>query len=132
MAAPVESLDLEALVRDELRGPVSELVRRLIPQLVAEALTNGAGEPGTETPPRRSELPPQAMRALAAIPEPPQASTGATTKTCRICNETKPAGKFDRGRLVCRACRSRQERERQVQRQASDDEEPPRPDGDAG
>jgi hypothetical protein len=34
VAAPEASL--EALVRDELRGPVAELVRRLIPELLAE------------------------------------------------------------------------------------------------
>ena len=36
MTAPDETL--EALVRDELRGPIGELVRRLMPKLVAEAL----------------------------------------------------------------------------------------------
>jgi hypothetical protein len=36
VAAPEQTL--EALVRDELRGPVSELVRRLVPELVAEQL----------------------------------------------------------------------------------------------
>jgi hypothetical protein len=43
VAAPPQTL--EALVRDELRGPVQEIVRRLVPELVpelvAEAL-NGA------------------------------------------------------------------------------------------
>ena len=34
---------LEALVRDELRGPVSDLVRRLVPELVGEALNGSDG-----------------------------------------------------------------------------------------
>jgi Methyltransferase domain len=41
VAAPAESL--EALVRDELRQPVVELVRRLMPELVAEELNGVAG-----------------------------------------------------------------------------------------
>ena len=36
--------ELEQLVRDELRVPVAELVRRLVPELVAEAL-NGTAPP---------------------------------------------------------------------------------------
>ena len=35
--------DLEALVREALREPVAELVRRLVPELVAEQL-NGRGD----------------------------------------------------------------------------------------
>ena len=38
MVAP----NLEALVREELREPVAELVRRLIPKLVAEQLNGHA------------------------------------------------------------------------------------------
>jgi hypothetical protein len=34
--------ELEQLVRDELRVPVAELVRRLVPELVAEALNGTA------------------------------------------------------------------------------------------
>jgi hypothetical protein len=37
---------VEALVRDELRGPVSELVRRVVVELVREQL-NGAGPGAT-------------------------------------------------------------------------------------
>jgi hypothetical protein len=43
VAAPEQTL--EALVRDELRGPVSELVRRVVVELVHEQL-NGSG-PGS-------------------------------------------------------------------------------------
>jgi hypothetical protein len=50
VTAPDETL--EALVRDELRAPVAELVRRLVPQLVAEALNGTAAIP-VEHPARR-------------------------------------------------------------------------------
>ena len=40
MAAPEASL--EALVRDELRGPVQELVQRVVVALVHEQLTGAA------------------------------------------------------------------------------------------
>ena len=46
VAAPEQTL--EALVRDELRGPVFELVRRLVPALVAEALNGSGRRRGTE------------------------------------------------------------------------------------
>jgi hypothetical protein len=46
VAAPEQTL--EALVRDELRGPVSELVRRLVPSLGAEALNGSGRRRGTE------------------------------------------------------------------------------------
>jgi hypothetical protein len=45
VAAPEQTL--EALVRDELRGPVQELVRRLAVELVHEQL-NGAAPVVTE------------------------------------------------------------------------------------
>jgi hypothetical protein len=41
VAAPAEQ-PLEALIKDELRGSVTELVRRLVPELVAEALNGSA------------------------------------------------------------------------------------------
>jgi hypothetical protein len=49
VAAPPQTL--EALVRDELRGPVRDLVRRLVPELVAEAL-NGTAESDADARPR--------------------------------------------------------------------------------
>ena len=61
-APPLDSepTDLEALVGHELRGPVSQLVRKLIPELVAEELngyptagagTTAAGPEGAEETP---------------------------------------------------------------------------------
>ena len=52
VAAPA---DLEALVRAELREPVAALVRKLIPELVAEQVNghgNGAPVPSCFLPPR--------------------------------------------------------------------------------
>jgi hypothetical protein len=53
VAAPEQTL--EAPVRDELRGPVAELVRRLVPELVAEALNGAApvAPPKATNGPRR-------------------------------------------------------------------------------
>jgi hypothetical protein len=120
VAAPEQTL--EALVRDELRGPVSELVRRLVPELVAEQL-NGA-TPG---------------------PVEPAATNGTTpaAKVCRSCGIEKPADQFDKSRRVCKACRREQGRAWEDARSArrrerhtpaiaalDDDEEGPRTAGD--
>jgi hypothetical protein len=100
VAAPEETL--EALVRDELRAPVAALVRRLVPELVAEAL-NG-------------------HRLVSNISDTAAAEASATAaKTCRVCGRQDV--RFDRGRRVCRDCRRAQVRERAARRQA-DDEEP--------
>jgi hypothetical protein len=59
--------NLEALVREELREPVAALVRRLVPELVAEQL-NGhalAATVATAGPEGADEAP----QAAAAIPE---------------------------------------------------------------
>jgi hypothetical protein len=83
VAAPPETL--EALVRNELRGPVSELVRQVVVELVHEQL-NG----------------------YAPVEAKPASSTnGATpsTKVCRTCGREKPADQFARNRRVCKPCR---------------------------
>jgi hypothetical protein len=77
VTAPPETL--EALVRDELRGPVSELVERVVRELVREQLNGAAPE------------------AAAA-----SATNGGTqvpwTKVCRVCGEARPADEFARNR----------------------------------
>jgi hypothetical protein len=110
VAAPPETL--EALVRDELRGPVSELVRRVVVELVREQL-NGAA---------------------SVVAEAPQSTNGATpsTKTCRACGIEKPADQFAPNRRVCKPCRREQGRgweegrvaRRREQRTASETEPP--------
>jgi hypothetical protein len=52
VAAPPETL--KALVRDELRGPVSELVRQVVVELVREQL-NGAAETAVSGPENTQE-----------------------------------------------------------------------------
>jgi succinylarginine dihydrolase len=109
---------LEALVRDELRGPVSELVRRVVLELVHEQL-NGA--------------------APAPVPTGASLSTkGAapSMKVCTLCGETKPSSAFNAGRRQCRKCRNaRYPRSRRARGSATaptvvmaGDEEPPRTD----
>jgi hypothetical protein len=102
VAAPEQSL--EALVRDELRGPVSEMVRRLVPELAAEALNGHA--PAAEVVIPGAEPPPEPMTAAAASDSAP-ASTDPATKVCKLCGETKPSTAFDRCRHQCRRCRNR-------------------------
>jgi hypothetical protein len=90
VAAPEQTL--EALVKDELRGPVREIVRRLVPELVAETL-NGVAAAPVEV-------------------EPASTANGATpaAKVCRSCGVEKSADQFGKGRRVCKACRREQGR----------------------
>jgi hypothetical protein len=109
VAAPGQTL--EALVRDELRAPVAELVRRLIPELVAEQLY--AGGP---------QLPQEATNGstATAVPLP-------IVKRCTRCDETKTLDQFAKGRAQCRRCRADYEKRRQRERrerQAPEDDEP--------
>jgi hypothetical protein len=83
VAAPEASL--EALVRDELRPAVAELVRRLAVDVAREELERLNVETAQATN-GRAEL---------------------STKRCSVCNETKPLADFARTRSQCRACRSR-------------------------
>jgi hypothetical protein len=87
VAAPPERRS--RLVRDELRGPVSELVERVVRELVRERL-NGHAPASVET----------------------RATNGATpaTKTCRACGIEKPADQFAANRRVCKPCRREQGR----------------------
>jgi hypothetical protein len=99
VAAPAE---LEQIIRDELRQPVSELVERVVRELVRESL-NGAAANGL-------------------IP---------ATKVCRTCEREKPADQFGKARRICKACRREQGRSWEEQRVArrrmevDDDEEGP-------
>jgi hypothetical protein len=119
VAAPAGQ-PLEALVRDELRGPVSELVRRVVVELVREQL-NGA-------------VPILGLTAKTAVsgPEKPRRRPGPTPKPapaerrCNRCGETKPAGEYGRGRGTCRSCRRAQQREHDRRVALADDEESPR------
>ena len=117
MAAPVESL--EALVRDELRGPVSELVRQVVVELVHEQL-NGAGaslEPPAESAVSGPENAQEETNGPGASSDTPQPSTDR--KTCRVCGEQKPASAFERGRRQCRQCRRGVERRSRERRAAA-------------
>jgi hypothetical protein len=116
VAAPAEA-PLEQLVRDELAGPVSELVRRVVVELVRAQL-NG-GHTGLD------------------LREVQPSTNGATpsTKVCRSCGHEKPADQFARNRRVCKSCRREQGRSweekrvaRRKQAALDDDEEGPRPD----
>lgn len=70
MGAPAVQT-LEALVRDELREPIAQLVRRLVPELVGQELEQLAASNGVTTAPVD----------VASVP--------ATTKVCRACGQQK-------------------------------------------
>lgn len=118
VAAPPQTL--EALVKNELRGLVSELVERAVRELVYEIL-NGA-----------APAPVEAKTAASAN----GATATPSTKLCRSCGREKPADEFAKGRRVCKPCRREQGRsweERRVARRREHrtaaepgGEEPPR------
>jgi hypothetical protein len=116
VAAPGQTL--EALVRDELAGPISEIVERVVRELVHERL-NGAA-------PTRVEA--ETARTAIGTTEAP------STMVCTLCGETKPSAAFNAGRRQCRKCRnaryprSRRARARGTAIAPVADEEPPRTD----
>jgi hypothetical protein len=116
MAAPEQTL--EALVRDELRGPISEVVRRVVVELVREQLNGDlvvaestAGAPKNAQEPRRRSGP------TTPKPAPPE-------RHCNRCGETKPAGEYAPGRGTCCDCRRAQQREHDRRVAQADSEEP--------
>jgi hypothetical protein len=80
---------LEALVRDELRGPVSELVRRVVVELVREELNGYAPAPARDQGRTKRER-----------------RSPVSTRVCTLCGETKPSSAFNAGRRQCRKCRN--------------------------
>jgi hypothetical protein len=95
--AALPGAPFEALVRDKLRGPVSELVRQVVVELVREQLNGHLGSPA---------VPPKAARRPGPTPKPAPAE-----RRCNRCGETKPADEYARGRGTCRSCRRAQQRE---------------------
>jgi hypothetical protein len=80
---------------------------------------NGHTVPAAETAVGGPENAQEATNTLDPKPGPPPSpSTGATTKTCRVCGETKPADKFEPRRRVCRTCRGNLARKRSHEKQA--------------
>jgi hypothetical protein len=99
VAAPGQTL--EALVRDELRGPITELVRRVVLHLAREEIARLNGVP--------APVPEANGQGEASAP---------TWKRCLACGEEKPSSAFERGRNQCRQCRGRQDAERKRRRRA--------------
>jgi hypothetical protein len=85
VAAPPQTL--EALVRDELRGPVHEIVRRLVPELVAEALNGAAPAPVTAVGPNGATVAP-------------------STRVRKTCERELPLERFAKHRHECKSCRN--------------------------
>jgi hypothetical protein len=112
VAAPEQTL--EALVKDELRGPVSELVRRLVPELVREQLSGYAGA---------HQLPQEATNGSTATADPPRA-VEASTRHCKGCDRELALDQFSPGHYRCRECRRREQRERDARRREASEDEP--------
>jgi hypothetical protein len=120
VAAPAEA-PLEQLVRDELRGPVSELVRQVVLELVREQLNGAAPSLGltaetTVSGPENAQEP-----RLRPGPKPKPAPA---ERRCNRCGETKPAAEYGRGCGTCRSCRRAQQREHDRRAALAEDEEP--------
>jgi hypothetical protein len=119
VAAPPETL--EALVRDELRGPVSELVRQVVVELVREQLNGSGPGPSAQTGVSGSENAQEPRLRPGPKPKSPPVE-----RRCNRCGETKAAGEYGRGRGTCRSCRRAQQRDHDRRAALADDEESPR------
>jgi hypothetical protein len=108
VTAPPQTL--EALVRDELRGPVQEIVRRLVPELVAEAL-NGATSQPVKTANGSTETP--------------------STRVCKTCGHELPLDRFAPHRHECKRCRNARYPRNRRARSTASETEPPRTSEDA-
>lgn len=115
---------LEALVRNELRGPVSELVRQVVVELVHERLNGRA--PDAEMAALGAQVPSRATSGAAAAPDP-----SGELRHCNGCDRDLPAGSFSPGHYRCKECRRRDWRERAKRRREEPAEEPPRPESGA-
>jgi hypothetical protein len=115
---------LEALVRDELRGPVSELVRRVVLELVREQLNGAASSLGLTAETAVSG--PENAQEPRLRPGPKPKSAPAE-RHCNRCGEMKAAGEYGRGRGTCRSCRRTQQREHDRRAALADEEPHPAP-----
>jgi hypothetical protein len=111
---------LEALVRDELRGPVSELVRQVVVELVREQLNGAAPSLGL---PRKPVSGPENAQEPRLRPG-PKPKPAPAERRCNRCGETKQAGEYAPGRGTCRSCRRAQQREHDRRAALAADEEP--------
>ena len=107
---------LEQIIRDELRVPVSELVRRVVVELVREQL-NGDRLAKAQSAVSAPENAQTETNGPGETSDSPQTSTGL--KTCRVCGEQKAARAFERGRRQCRQCRRGVERRSRERRAAA-------------
>jgi hypothetical protein len=100
---------LEQIIRDELRAPVSELVRQVVVELVREQLNGSAAASlGSSAEPAVSG--PENVQGAPRRPGPtPKLAPAA--RRCNRCGETKPASEYAPGRGTCRSCPRAQQRE---------------------
>lgn len=100
----VLQVQLEEIIRAELREPVEEIVRRVVVELVHEQL-NGH----TEMPLGRP------------ISESPPTTQALTQRLCKDCEQVKDITEFEPHRHVCRRCRREQHHRRQQAAAAADE-----------
>jgi hypothetical protein len=119
VAAPAQQL--EDLVRAELREPVRDLVARLVPELVAEALNGHTAS--APMPLRLRSAPAEATVAPTATPDPPPGQ-----KRCSGCGQLKPTSDFRPSSARCRTCRAAYERRRVAAKRGRQQQDRPEPD----
>ena len=103
-------VELEQLVRSELRPQVEQLIERLLPEIVHEVVAQSVNGAGMVRERRRGVA--DATTTVAQGPN----------KVCGLCGRTEPDVRFDPGRRQCRTCRTRQQRERSKAKAAGEAE----------
>ena len=123
--ATTAGLTLQEIVKDELRGPVAELVRQVVVELVHEQLNGSALRLGltAETAVSGPENGQEPRRRPGPTPK-----SAPAERRCNRCGETKPASEYAPGRGTCRSCRRAQQREHDRAAALAEAEEPPRTD----
>jgi hypothetical protein len=107
-------VELEQIIRSELRPTVELLVRKIVVELVHESMS------GASVAVDDAQVKGGATKTVPASPVRPE------TKTCRSCGETKPLSEFGHQHGTC-AYQARHKRERVAAQPAGADSPHPFP-----
>jgi hypothetical protein len=125
-------LDLEALLAERVidrlqltNGRLEQIVRDAIDREISRLVGEHDDRDGVTnlTAPEDAQASEShgAVRDLTGRDGSPNGEQPPATKVCTSCGQEKPAGKFERHRNVCRACRWQAERERRDRTERQDD-----------